>query len=98
MLGERPAASVPDSEALPAMLRRFKLIDKRNGIVLHRNAALLLLVRDELVLSQAKLARALARDEVGGRSQVCPVDRSLPYHVQRTNVCLGDRVVRHRRA
>ena len=67
--------SVPDREALPAVSWLFELIDQCNRVILHRNAALLRGIGNELVLAEAKLAGALAGDEVGGRSQVRPVDR-----------------------
>src|SRR5262249_12164175 len=86
--------SVPDGETLPPMLGCLELVDERDGIVLHRDAALVLLVGDQFVRSQTELARALPGQEVGGRSQVGPVDRRSSEYVQRLEMCLGDRRIR----
>src|SRR6516165_2275574 len=86
--------SVADGKALPAVPWGFKLIHQRDGVVLHRNAALLLRIGNKLVLAQTKLAGALSGLEVRSGREVRPIDRRGLEHVHRLDMCCGDRAKR----
>jgi hypothetical protein len=75
-----------DREALPSVLRVFEFIHQRDGVVLHRDAALSLVVDDEVVPADAELAGAFAGVEVGGRTKVGPADRGRSQQLQRAPV------------
>src|SRR6516162_7554213 len=73
LMGRR--LSVTNGKTLAPVIGLLELIHKRDGVIFHRDAALLLLIGDELVRAQSKLAGTLARLEIGRRSEIGPVDR-----------------------
>src|SRR5437764_9002142 len=65
---------VADGQLATLMSRCLYLIYQGDGVVLERNAAVPLLVRDKLGSAQPKFARSLARLEKAGRAEVGPID------------------------
>src|SRR5436190_20569898 len=55
------------------MFRMFELVDERDGVVLHRDPALACRINEKLVFAKAEFPRALARRDLRGRRQECPV-------------------------
>src|SRR5947207_12663196 len=69
--------SIRHGKALAQVLRSLKLVDDGHGQVLHRDAARLITVHQQVVAADAELALALARVEHCRRRQEAPLQRGL---------------------
>src|SRR5271167_1761878 len=77
---ERADRLISDRKPLLAMLGLFELVHERDGVIFHRDAALLLFVGDEFIRAEPEFGGSLARLKVSRRRQVGPVDiRCLEY-------------------
>ena len=67
------AASVRDAEALGDVLRMLQLVEHRCRIILESDKTLPVVVDQELVVGRAVLSRSLSRRNLGGGTQIGPV-------------------------
>src|SRR4051812_47908503 len=77
--------SVRDAESLRHVLRTLELVEDRDGVVLEGDEALALVVGEELVVSRTVFSGPLPWRDLGGRTQVSPLQsfRVLAPDVER---------------
>ena len=85
-----PGGLVADGEAFAAVFGVFEFIHQGDGVVLHRDAAFVLLVGDEVVFAEAVFGGALAGFEVRGGAEVGPVDGGLFQVIEDGDVGVDD--------
>src|SRR5580692_10711560 len=81
--------SVPNRKSLLAVLGLFELIHEGDCIILHRDAALLLVIGDQFIFTQPEFAGSLTRFEESSRRQIGPIDFGCPKYIQNALVRLG---------
>ncbi len=65
---------IPDGDALAVVLRAFKFVEQRDGVILERNLAYAVRVVEDVIFADAEFSCSLTRRDRHGRSDEHPIE------------------------